>query len=475
MSAAATVVDSSDASSSLPFEIRTTAELGRHAVATRAIASGTRILTEPPLLLAPDDAQLLSASARVVTNASRCAVCLRRHSEATRRLSECASCALKVCAACRSAHDAHECRFVKLCLAVYVKLERRVALMTLLAMMRAAAWRVARPDDAARFDELVAALDQLRLAQPERVALHELAARLLAAPLGTTDHALMLAYARLNLNSFSFTMGDSAPLAAAAAAADADDADAVLVFWRASFFNHSCWPNARFKIDRELVCGTVETIADIAPGESIHLSYAESILPRFERKVFLLQTKLFMCRCERCGDATEGNTFLRASQCNACHNGWLCPSADLALWTCNACAFEHNDADKVLSLAEVAVLERGRHVRQLLVSGDAAGALRDGGALIEELTQSRFHPGHSIRLRIGVLFVHAAMAAADGGTLSAADCASALELCGPLSERLGALRVVAMQEKMQANAQRLRQWADSLNAAAAAAAAPPTP
>lgn len=424
-------------------------------------------MTETPLLLAPDDAQLLAPSARQISVTSRCAMCMRRHHGNDVSLSECGSCALKLCATCLPLHAQHECRFVKVCIAIYLKLERRVPLMTLLAMMRAAAWRAFRPDDLARFDELFVALDKLQQAQPDRVALHEHAATLLAGPLGTTATELMRAYARFNLNSFSFTMGETSlpvPANVQAPAGAVDDADAVLLFWRASFFNHSCWPNARLTIDREQVCANVVTIADIEPGESIVLSYAESILPRFERKVFLLQTKLFMCRCERCADATEGNTFLRASQCNTCHNGWLCPSADLSQWKCNTCSFELNDTDKVLSLAEVAVLERGRKVRELLVSGDAVGALRDCGELIEELTLSRFHPGHSIRLRIGVLFVHAAMAAADSGTLSAADCASALELCGPLCERLGALRVVAMQEKMLANLKRLQQLSDSLKA-----------
>jgi hypothetical protein len=261
-------------SSSSFFTIQTSDSLGRHVVATQKIPSGTHILTETPLLLAPDDAQLLAPSARQISVTSRCAMCMRRHHGNDVSLSECGSCALKLCATCLPLHAQHECRFVKVCIAIYLKLERRVPLMTLLAMMRAAAWRAFRPDDLARFDELFVALDKLQQAQPDRVALHEHAATLLAGPLGTTATELMRAYARFNLNSFSFTMGETSAASARQCAGARcrcrryRRCAAVLarvVLQSLVLAQRTSHHRSRASV----TANVVEAIADIEPGESI--------------------------------------------------------------------------------------------------------------------------------------------------------------------------------------------------------------
>jgi hypothetical protein len=122
----------------------------------------------------------------------------------------------------------------------------------------------------------------------------------------------MLAYARFNLNSFSFTWATRplpVPANVHARCRCRRRRRRAAVLARVVLQSLVLAQRAAHHRSRALL-RQCRTIADIAPGESIVLSYAESILPRFERKVFLLQTKLFMCRCERCADATEGNTFL---------------------------------------------------------------------------------------------------------------------------------------------------------------------
>lgn len=91
-----------------------------------------------------------------------------------------------------------------------------------------------------------------------------------------------------------------------------DDQSALALF--ASKFSHSCNPSLGFSTCN----GFIEFILlrPIEKGEIVTFSYLTDILetPTFERRQILLDTKSFICRCDRC----MGPDYSRCMQCPTC-------------------------------------------------------------------------------------------------------------------------------------------------------------
>jgi|LauGreDrversion2_3_1035106.scaffolds.fasta_scaffold18437_1 hypothetical protein len=66
----------------------------------------------------------------------------------------------------------------------------------------------------------------------------------------------------------------------------------------ASFFNHSCWPNAVVSFSGQTL--VVRAIQDIQPGEEVTIAYTELYCPRILRRAQLQAKKRFLCECARC-------------------------------------------------------------------------------------------------------------------------------------------------------------------------------
>ncbi|CAJ1934425.1 unnamed protein product [Cylindrotheca closterium] len=93
-----------------------------------------------------------------------------------------------------------------------------------------------------------------------------------------------------------------------------DNQSALALF--ASKFSHSCNPNLGFSTSN----GVIEFILlrPIAKGEIASFSYLTDLLetPTFERRQLLLDTKSFVCQCDRC----MGPDYSRCMQCPTCPN-----------------------------------------------------------------------------------------------------------------------------------------------------------
>ena len=66
----------------------------------------------------------------------------------------------------------------------------------------------------------------------------------------------------------------------------------------ASFFNHSCWPNAVVSFQGQTL--VVRALRDIQPAEEVTIAYAELYCPRNLRRQQLQAKKYFLCECTRC-------------------------------------------------------------------------------------------------------------------------------------------------------------------------------
>lgn len=340
------------------------------------------MLTESPLVVAPDDDVALKR-----THTDRCMACLLLCGQA---MHECGVCSLRLCDECRPAHDA-ECKLVKVCAAVFARLQRQVSLMSLLGVVRCVR----------SFEAVENLCNHLAAMDPERVRTFRSAAELLAPYVALTPEQLLRAWAAFNTNSFMATEHEGG------------EGFGCLLFTQAPMYNHSCSSNASFRI----IHGhniEIKTMRDIAAGEEITISYADSLLPRAERRAFLQESKMFWCSCVRCGDKTENGTFARAVRCD-CDEGWLCPLDTQSEWSCSACDCTVTDADGKLATQESEFVASARRVRELAVSDSARAAIIECETLLERLRLSKLHPRHSLNLRVRVLAVNLALEVQSGG------------------------------------------------------------
>lgn len=89
------------------------------------------------------------------------------------------------------------------------------------------------------------------------------------------------------------------------------------MFGLASMINHDCSANARVIFDANKDLHLVAK-TDIPKFTEITITYCNPILGTPERQQILLKNKLFRCRCKRCQDPTECNSFIYALLCPKC-------------------------------------------------------------------------------------------------------------------------------------------------------------
>lgn len=124
-----------------------------------------------------------------------------------------------------------------------------------------------------------------------------------------------------------------------------DDQSALALF--ASKFSHSCNPSLGFSTCN----GVIEFILlrPISKGETVTFSYLTDLLetPTFERRQILLDTKSFICQCDRC----MGPDYSRCMQCPTCPDEKIpCyyPYVDEKpfepMWACPKCGLGDTEA-----------------------------------------------------------------------------------------------------------------------------------
>ncbi|KAL0275681.1 UNVERIFIED_CONTAM: hypothetical protein PYX00_003468 [Menopon gallinae] len=116
----------------------------------------------------------------------------------------------------------------------------------------------------------------------------------------------------------------------------------VSIYERASLLEHSCRANCSKSFTREgrIVIRAARTIQK---GEHLSISYTEPLLGILARREHLLDTKYFLCQCERCTDPTELGTNFNSLKCLSkdCH-GYMTPLLRSvvpvgSMWRCSAC------------------------------------------------------------------------------------------------------------------------------------------
>lgn len=108
----------------------------------------------------------------------------------------------------------------------------------------------------------------------------------------------------------------------------------------AGLMNHTCVPNTRYSYNNESQM-TLKAVKPIRAGSEIFTCYTGTLWGTPARRANLYKTKHFLCKCDRCADATERGTLLAALKCFATEcPGVLLPIDPLKLstsWKCIEC------------------------------------------------------------------------------------------------------------------------------------------
>ncbi|CRK93100.1 CLUMA_CG006491, isoform A [Clunio marinus] len=104
----------------------------------------------------------------------------------------------------------------------------------------------------------------------------------------------------------------------------------VVIYYRASFFEHSCKPNLAksFSDKNEIIFWAPNAIK---AHTNLTISYTDVLWETSNRRHHLKLTKQFDCDCERCSDVTEFGTYFSSLKCQKCPEGMLTP-ASLGDW-----------------------------------------------------------------------------------------------------------------------------------------------
>lgn len=121
------------------------------------------------------------------------------------------------------------------------------------------------------------------------------------------------------------------------------------LFEEASLFAHSCSPNCSWYIkfnqnestsyERPNIQIEVLTAVPIKKGEMLTIFYSTryALYGTLKRIVLMEEIAHFQCKCSRCRDRTELESFMSAVKCVDCENGYLLPEEPTEVqsdWKC---------------------------------------------------------------------------------------------------------------------------------------------
>lgn len=123
-----------------------------------------------------------------------------------------------------------------------------------------------------------------------------------------------------------------------------DQQEVSALFENACILEHSCQPNCYYTFDAKRFKITMRAGRLIKKDEHLAIMYTHMLWGTQMREEHLLTNKYFICKCERCLDATEMGTNLSALKCigdigKEC-GGTLLPKNPIDIttdWFCNKC------------------------------------------------------------------------------------------------------------------------------------------
>jgi hypothetical protein len=127
--------------------------------------------------------------------------------------------------------------------------------------------------------------------------------------------------------------------------------------------NHDCIPNIRYAYEKNSIM-VVRAAKMIRKGEQIFNSYTKFLWGTQQRRVHLAYSKNFMCKCNRCTDATEFGTFIGALKCvrPQCQDYMLPrdPLQVLSPWKCQSCnlTLDHVRISKIYDIVSKQVFQK---------------------------------------------------------------------------------------------------------------------
>jgi len=374
-----------------PWKLAKKPEIGRYMVATRDMAAGELIFTDPPLLIGPKQITepVCLACYRPVDGSYKCKkcgfpMCDRSCAKAESHQPECEAVAeskapvrVTLFGECNSLY---ECIMPLRLLALR---DDHVSLWRKLLTLESHDERRSRTENAAITQRTV--VDIIT----ERLKMDKYEEDVIKKVLGVLD-----------TNAFEIRLPDSSIQG---------------VYSQGAMLEHSCIPNTHRTFDADLNL-VVRAAVPIKRGSHITSCYTESLGTTVSRQEHLLTSKFFTCNCPRCVDPTELGTYCSGFLCSTCPKDAkpkkgasakkkpvdkivlpddpLSPSSDWKCVTCNKPMDPENLA------------------RMISVVSEEADELESNNPTVKscekflEKWSSTFHPNHAILINIKYALLH---------------------------------------------------------------------
>lgn len=135
------------------------------------------------------------------------------------------------------------------------------------------------------------------------------------------------------------------------------------LFPLAALANHNCTPNTRYSYDDNKIM-TLKASKLIRKGEQIFNSYTKVLWGTLQRRVHLAYSKNFLCKCDRCLDSTEFNSYISAISCISpkCDSRMLPinPLVVTSPWKCEKCdlKLDHARVSRITDILSKQIFSR---------------------------------------------------------------------------------------------------------------------
>ncbi|XP_021949211.1 SET domain-containing protein SmydA-8 [Folsomia candida] len=311
-----------------PFKLKTNQKFGRHFVAARRLKAGTLVIQEDPTLCAPrglPDGSPICLS---------CCVLMESQGKSSYR---CSKCAWPICSPECEQHELHaqnECKIFSERHIKYPPSECEYPTYIVYKVVEILRGVLIKEND----PELWAKITNLQCVTElgNKTDLFQDLGKL-RNTFGVEDIGLEEDWKRilgiLNVNNFSMKgrRNGHGPWFTG------------YVFLQSSMLAHSCLPNCWWGVsmfpDHKI---QVRTTVDVQKGDvlTVPYSYIYNAFGTSKRQELIQDDGEFICKCERCEDPTELNSFTSALICRKCRNGSVLPLHPLVIdseWQCNIC------------------------------------------------------------------------------------------------------------------------------------------